>query len=65
VGKITIRLSVIFQNEKLDSLFFLLHLAGPLLMFLTLLMLRSYILNQIYLFHDKSLQDPNHEATDK
>jgi hypothetical protein len=61
--KIAIKLSVTFKNEKLDYLSFLLYLAGPLLMLLSLFMFRSCLLNQIYLFHGKSLQDPIHETT--
>jgi hypothetical protein len=38
------------------TLSFLLYLAGPLLMLLSLLMFRSCLLNQIYLFQDKSFK---------
>jgi hypothetical protein len=59
--KLTRRLSAAFQSEKLDLS--PLHLAGPFLMLLSIFMFRSCLLNQIYLFLDKSLKDPNHEAT--
>jgi hypothetical protein len=52
--EVTIRLSVAIQNKKSDSLSFLLHPAGPLLMLLSMFMFRSCLLKKIYLFQDKS-----------